>query len=216
MLKEISVDEEENFPQDQIESFKDDDEFYRRFVKGIEKDTSGGFRMVRHLLLNPRSQRAVSPPSDTKPPLQILKDGPAQAFASAGVRKYMTMMLGGDEQLCKQLIPTFPIGTRRLTPAPGYFEALQQKNVEVVSGSIRRFVADGIEMDSGDVLKVDAIICATGFDLSFCPRFPVVGREGDLQEIWGSGKPEAYMSVAVQGMPNYFSEPQPNHLFHKS
>lgn len=47
MLKEISVDKNENFPQEQIQRFKDDDEFYRRFVKGIEKDTSGNFRMVR-------------------------------------------------------------------------------------------------------------------------------------------------------------------------
>lgn len=47
MLKEISVDENENFPQEQIQRFQDDEEFYRRFVKGIEKDTSGNFRMVR-------------------------------------------------------------------------------------------------------------------------------------------------------------------------
>lgn len=124
----------------------------------------------------------------------------------------MTMMLGGDEKLCKQLIPDFPIGTRRITPSPGYLEALRKDNVEVVSGGIRRFVADGIEMDSGELLKVDAIMCATGFDLSFCPRFPVVGRQGDLQDRWGRGKPEAYMSVAVEGMPNYFSESQPRKI----
>lgn len=47
MLHEISVDDKENFPKEQVQRFKDDDEFYRRFVKGIEKDTSGGFRMVR-------------------------------------------------------------------------------------------------------------------------------------------------------------------------
>lgn len=136
----------------------------------------------------------------------MVKDGPIQAYASAKIREYMTMMLGGDEQLCRQLIPSFPVGVRRITPAPGYLEALREENVEVVAGNIRKFVSDGIEMESGDVLKVDAIICATGFDLSFRPRFPVVGREGDLQEIWGGGKPEAYMSVAVRGMPNYFSE----------
>ncbi|CAN8099376.1 unnamed protein product [Discula destructiva] len=185
MLKEISVDEKENFPQDQIQKFNDDDDFYRRFVKGIEKDTSGGFRMM-------------------------VNDGPVQAFARASIFKYMTMMLGGDERLCKQLIPNFPIGTRRLTPAPGYLEALRQPNVEVVSGGIRRFVADGIEMESGEVLKVDVIICATGFNLSFCPRFPIVGREGNLQDTWGSGKPEAYMSLAVKGMPNYFTFLGPN------
>lgn len=136
----------------------------------------------------------------------MIKDGPVQAFASTQVRQYMRAMLGGDERLCKLLIPDFPFGTRRLTPAPGYMEALRRDNVEVVGGHIKRFVADGIEMDSGDVLKVDAIICATGFDLSFCPRFPIVGRDGDLRDIWRDTTPKAYMSVAVKGMPNYFSE----------
>lgn len=117
------------------------------------------------------------------------------------------MMLGGDERLCKALIPNFPLGTRRMTPAPGYLEALRKDNVEVVVGNIKRFLADGIEMVSGEVLKVDTIICATGFDISFRPRFPLVGREGNLQDIWSEETPKAYMSCAVAGMPNYFSKP---------
>ncbi|KAF3762532.1 FAD/NAD(P)-binding domain-containing protein [Cryphonectria parasitica EP155] len=185
MLKEIAVDEKENFTPEQLQRFQDDEELYRKFVKSIEKDTGSNFAM-------------------------FVKDSPIQAFATAKTREYMTYMLGGDERLCKMLIPTFPIGTRRVTPAPGYLEALRKENVEVVSGNIKRFVADGIEMDSGDVLKVDAIVCATGFDLSFCPRFPVVGREGNLQDIWRNTTPKAYMSVAVQGMPNYFTFLGPN------
>lgn len=47
MLKEITLDEKENFPPEQIQSFKDDQDFYRKFVKGIEKDTIGNFRLVR-------------------------------------------------------------------------------------------------------------------------------------------------------------------------
>lgn len=46
MLKEISLDEQENFTPEQIQTFKDDLDFYKRFVKGIEKDTSGNFRVV--------------------------------------------------------------------------------------------------------------------------------------------------------------------------
>lgn len=46
MLKEISLDEKENFTPEQIQRFKDDVDFYTRFVKGIEKDTSGNFRVV--------------------------------------------------------------------------------------------------------------------------------------------------------------------------
>lgn len=185
MLKEISLDAKENFTPEQIRRFEDDPEFYKRFVKGIEKDTSGNFRVM-------------------------VRDGPIQAFASAKIREYMTMMLGGDERLCQALIPNFPLGTRRMTPAPGYLEALRKDNVEVVMGDIRRFVADGVEMDSGEVLKVDTIICATGFDISFRPRFPLVGREGNLQDRWNEDTPKAYMSCAVAGMPNYFTFLGPN------
>ncbi|KAG8165099.1 hypothetical protein KVR01_005374 [Diaporthe batatas] len=185
MLKEIDLDAKENFTPEQIMRFEDDSDFYKRFVKSIEKDTSGNFRLV-------------------------VKDGPIQAFASAKIKEYMTMVLRGDEKLCKALIPDFPVGTRRMTPAPGYLEALQRENVEVVSGDIRRFVADGIEMNSGEVLKVDAIICATGFDISFRPRFPLVGREGNLQDTWSEETPKAYMSCAVAGMPNYFTFLGPN------
>ena len=71
---------------------------------------------------------------------------------------------------------------------------------------MRRFVPEGIELESRQVLKVDAIICATGFDLSFRPRFPIIGRDGNLQDIWASETPKAYMSCAGTGLPNYFSE----------
>lgn len=47
MLKEISLDAKENFVPEQIQRFEDDSDFYKRFVKGIEKDTSGNFRVVR-------------------------------------------------------------------------------------------------------------------------------------------------------------------------
>jgi cation diffusion facilitator CzcD-associated flavoprotein CzcO len=136
----------------------------------------------------------------------VLKDGPVQAYARAKVVEYMKALLVGDEMLCNKLIPTYPLGCRRLTPAPGYLQALTQPNVSVITEGMRQIVPDGIELESGEVLKVDAIICATGFNLSFCPRFPIIGREGNLQEIWRQEVPKAYMSCAVAGLPNYFSK----------
>lgn len=143
----------------------------------------------------------------TNPSLsQTLKDSPVQAFARSKVVEYMTAMLGGDEVLCKKLIPDFPLGCRRMTPAPGYLQALTQPNVSVVTEGMARVVPEGIQLESGEVLAVHAIICATGFDLSFCPRFPLVGRQGNLQDIWRREVAKAYMSCAVAGLPNYFSE----------
>lgn len=119
---------------------------------------------------------------------------------------YMKAMLGGDERLSKALIPTFPVGCRRLTPGVGYLQSLTKENVRVVTEKIVRVVPDGIEIDSGEVIHLDAIVCATGFDVSFRPRFPIVGQKGNLQDLWTQNLPQAYMSCAVPGFPNYFSK----------
>jgi hypothetical protein len=60
-------------------------------------------------------------------------------------------------------------------------------------------------MVDGSVIAVHAIICATGFDTSYIPAFPVVGFENDLRELW-KNEPTSYLSVAAAGIPNYFSE----------
>lgn len=138
--------------------------------------------------------------------LQVESANPVHKYAEAKVKEYMTAMLRGDEKLCKVLIPTYPLGCRRLTPGHAYLQSLTKPNVEVKVGSIRAFVPDGIELESGEVIEVDAIICATGYETTFRPRFPIIGREGNLQDIWGKNVPKAYMSCAVAGLPNYFSE----------
>ncbi|KAK7952393.1 flavin-binding protein monooxygenase [Apiospora aurea] len=133
-----------------------------------------------------------------------------QAFSTEKVVQYMTACLGGEKQLCETLIPKFPLGTRRITPAPGYLESLRAPNVELLYNNISRIVPEGIELNTGDVVKVDAIICATGFDNSFCPRFPVVGRTGNLQDRLRTETPKGYMSCALPGVPNYFTFLGPN------
>lgn len=59
-------------------------------------------------------------------------------------------------------------------------------------------------MADGSTIIADAIICATGFDTSYKPAFPVVGFEKDLKELW-KDEPKAYFSIAAAGIPNYFS-----------
>lgn len=46
ILGEIEMDEKENFTPAQIERFKNDPQFYRRFVKAIERDIGGAFAVV--------------------------------------------------------------------------------------------------------------------------------------------------------------------------
>lgn len=60
--------------------------------------------------------------------------------------------------------PEYPPGCRRLTPGPGYLEALVQHNVEFVGSGISKVTETGLWDETGKFYEVDAIIYATGFD----------------------------------------------------
>lgn len=118
----------------------------------------------------------------------------------------MTAKLGEDSPLLNHIIPTFGVGCRRPTPGNGYLEALGKENVRVVTENISEIVPEGIKLSTGEIIPVDVFICATGFDISFQPRYPVLGRNGiSLQEQW-EHRPEAYLTLAVPNFPNHFSE----------
>ena len=112
----------------------------------------------------------------------------------------------GDSPIADYIIPTFSLGCRRPTPGVGYLEALTKDNVRVVRDEIEKIVPEGIVLATGEKIRIDTFICATGFDLSFCPRFPIIGRDGaNLAEQWKE-RPTAYLSMAPENIPNYFSK----------
>lgn len=96
------------------------------------------------------------------------------------------------------------IAGRRLTPGNGYLEALVQDNAEFVDDQISAITATGIQTADGQHREFDAIILATGFDVSFKPRWLQLGRGGSsLAEEWRDD-PKGYFSLAVSGQPNHF------------
>ena len=57
--------------------------------------------------------------------------------------------------------------------------------------------------DKGEHHEADVIICATGFNTSFVPRFPIIGREQrNLQDTWAKA-PSSYLGVGVSQFPNF-------------
>ena len=90
---------------------------------------------------------------------------PQQKFMTIN-REAMAKKLVKKPEIMKALEPSFPPGCRRLTPGPGYLEALVEENVEFINTKIKRIVPEGIETVDGTLRKVDLIICATGFDTS--------------------------------------------------
>lgn len=115
-----------------------------------------------------------------------------------------------NERLEGLLIPPWAVGCRRITPGTGYLETLASEQVEVVFGEIQRISERGCISANGEEHSVDVLICATGFDTTFKPRFPIVGSSGrSLSDVWAK-EPKAYLGIAVPDFPNYFMFAGPN------
>ncbi|KAL8815845.1 MAG: hypothetical protein Q9191_008416, partial [Dirinaria sp. TL-2023a] len=118
----------------------------------------------------------------------------------------MTKRLQRKPELIENLLPDFSPNCRRLTPGPGYLEALCAENVDYIQTPIKRFTARGLETVDGKVREVDAVFCATGANTDLVPPFPILSRGLDLQEAWKpSGKfgfPYTYLGLATPGFPN--------------
>ncbi|KAI9657321.1 MAG: hypothetical protein M1821_003001 [Bathelium mastoideum] len=119
----------------------------------------------------------------------------------------MVTKLKGDQRLCDKIIPkNFNPGCRRPTPAPGYLEALVAENATVFTDPIGKVTPSGFTDHEGKEYEVDVIICATGFDTSWLPRFPFIANGVDLRDMWGG--PDgvtSYLSIGIPTFPNYFS-----------
>ena len=116
-----------------------------------------------------------------------------QADIKTFATEQMASKLNHDPRLCKMLIPDFEVGCRRVTPGAGYLEAFTRDNVHLTQSHIKEVDQQGILTQDGEYFELDVIICATGFDVSNRPPFPIVGREGvDLGEKW-KDEPESYL-----------------------
>ncbi|PYH91890.1 flavin-binding monooxygenase [Aspergillus ellipticus CBS 707.79] len=168
-----------SFTPEELETFKKDHSAYQEFRKGVElglQSIHGG----------------------------TLLGTPEQLGAKELFIENMKRRLSKNPALFDDLVPSFPPICRRLTPGPGYLEALTDDKVDIITSEIVRVDADGIITADGTHHQTDVLICATGFDTTFTPRFPMTGRNGlSLAERWKT-TPENYLSLAVDEFPNFF------------
>jgi cation diffusion facilitator CzcD-associated flavoprotein CzcO len=165
--------------------FETDDTFYAEYRRGLETSMNSihGFTLVGH---------------------------PIQDLFRDVLTKDMQEKLAGRPDILKSILPSFPAGCRRVTPGCGFLEALVEENVEFLDKEIKSFTRTGIEMVDGTIREYDAIVCATGYDCSFRPPFPVVGRdEINLRDRF-KDFPSSYLTVAVDGFPNMWMVGGPN------
>ncbi|CAG8978763.1 hypothetical protein HYALB_00012495 [Hymenoscyphus albidus] len=132
---------------------------------------------------------------------------------STEITEYMTQQMKErlqNQYLEERLIPEWSVGCRRMTPGVGYLESLGKENVEVVYGEINEITEKGCLCENGQEYPLEILICATGFDTTFRPRFPLIGPGGiDLQDRW-KDTAISYLGMAAADFPNYFIFIGPN------
>jgi len=88
--------------------------------------------------------------------------------------------------------------------------AIQKPNVDVHFTAVNKITENGVVGEDGKEREVDTIVCATGFDVSYRPRFPIIGQNGvDLADKW-KVCPEGYLGIGVPGFPNFMFFIGPN------
>lgn len=137
----------------------------------------------------------------------------ANSTVQQQTRQYMQAQMSSalnNAELEEVLVPKWSVGCRRITPGTNYLESLNDDNVQAVFGSITNITRTGVVCDNGTEYPIDVLICATGFDTTFKPRFLLLGINGlDLREAWRDD-PRGYLGISAPGFPNYFMSLGPN------
>jgi cation diffusion facilitator CzcD-associated flavoprotein CzcO len=135
-----------------------------------------------------------------------LRDSELSKTSAQRFREIMRERLADRPELLDQIVPDFPPHCRRLTPGPGYLEALTKDNLTFIQTPISHFTTDGIVTVDGEHRPVDAVICSTGANVDFAPPFPIVAGDYDLSRDWRPegkfGFPYSYIGVGVPSFPN--------------
>lgn len=139
-----------------------------------------------------------------------LKGTEHQKEARRDFTAIMQERLAKKPHILASLLPSFSVGCRRLTPGPGYLEALVEDNVEFIDTPILKATATGLVLKNGEEKDLDVLVCATGFQASAPPPFPVIGRNGKSMKEKFEPYAETYLSVATDSFPNYFMMLGPN------
>lgn len=170
---------------EQQEKFVSDPEHYLQFRKTIEADGN--------------TVHGIS-----------FKGSEIQTEAVKAFRAMMKERLSKKPEIVEALTPSFAVGCRRLTPGPGYLEALVEDNVNFISDKIAAITPKGIQLENGKDIDLDVLVCATGFNASAPPPFSVTGLRGETLKDRFTPWPETYLGLGVDNFPNYFMMLGPN------
>ena len=126
--------------------------------------------------------------------------------------RYMEEELRDRPDLLEKALPTYPPFGKRILLDNGWFQALRQDNVELVTTGIAGFDSRGVRLVDGTEIELDVVVMATGFDVvRFIASFELRGRSGKtLRETWDDDDAQAYLGTTIPDFPNLFCLYGPN------
>jgi monooxygenase len=109
----------------------------------------------------------------------------------------------GKDQAEKHFSPKYMPWDQRLCLVPDndMFLSIKEGKASVVTDTIDRFTPDGIKVSSGDEVKADIIVTATGLNIRLLGGMEVFveGEKVDISQCW------SYKHMMLTGIPNFSS-----------
>jgi 4-hydroxyacetophenone monooxygenase len=120
--------------------------------------------------------------------------------------------LGDRPELAARCIPDYPPFGKRILLDSGWYRAICQPNVELISEPVAGLSRNGVVTADGKERPADLIVYATGFRVgAMAARLNVFGRGGrSLADAWRDDNPTAYLGMTMPGFPNLFVMQGPN------
>ena len=141
------------------------------------------------------------------------RDNPRSRLLHAQGRGYMASHFRGRKELRDKVIPTYPLGCKRICKSDVYLDSLRRPNVDVVVAGLAEVQEDGVVDTLGTKHQADILIFGTGFDIgSVGEDVQLVGTGGFSwtgNSAWRQGH-QAYLGTSMQHLPNTFVILGPN------
>lgn len=128
------------------------------------------------------------------------------------IRQNILSEFPDDPTFAAKMMPEWPPFARRLVVDNGWFDALKQTNVDLVTDGIEKITANGIVTKEGTLHELDMIVVAGGFKAErYLWPVAYTGRNGvTLEQAWAKDGARSYVGVTMPDFPNMFIIYGPN------
>lgn len=130
----------------------------------------------------------------------------------ANIRENILAEFPDDPEFARKLMPQWAPFARRLVVDNGWFDALRQPHVELVTAGIEKVTPESIITVDGVVHELDMLVIAGGFKTErYLWPVTYTGRGGvTLEQAWAKDGARTYLGVTMPDFPNLFVVYGPN------